>query len=211
MADSKSESAVRRFSGEGSNSQKDDYQQWKRWARARGVKDEALGSLLFTLTERLREFPRRRAGIIRRSRHNFSIVRGKVPGRNQPRSSWRSSGQHLRSQRRKGRDSWCLYRQRSEQPSMQPRLRGSSFHQGGYRVSGIGIAWLSCAELKGQLCFGSSEFVYHSSGILCSLGWLLAWFVTNNGASSVIQQDQTADCESGQRPNTQTLIFSTSR
>eukprot|EP00438_Fugacium_kawagutii_P020699 Skav229155 [mRNA] locus=scaffold2275:264912:272030:- [translate_table: standard] len=51
------ESAVRRFSGEGANPQKD-YKQWRRWARAyltvqkaRGVKEEALGSLLFTLLD----------------------------------------------------------------------------------------------------------------------------------------------------------------
>lgn len=57
MSEGKPETAVRRFSGEGANPQRD-YKQWKRWSRAylvaqkaRGVNEEALGSLLFTLLD----------------------------------------------------------------------------------------------------------------------------------------------------------------
>ena len=55
--ESRPETAVKRFSGEGPNPQKE-YKQWKRWSRAhlvvqkaRGVRQEALGSILFTLLD----------------------------------------------------------------------------------------------------------------------------------------------------------------
>ena len=58
MADlSKSDSMVRRFSGEGQDPQRD-WKRWKRWARAyltvqkaRGVDESALGAMLFTLLD----------------------------------------------------------------------------------------------------------------------------------------------------------------
>lgn len=57
MAETRAETAVKRFSGEGACPQKD-YKQWKRWSRAyltvqkaRGVNETALGSLLYTLLD----------------------------------------------------------------------------------------------------------------------------------------------------------------
>ncbi len=57
MGDSSKESMVKRFSGDGSDPQKE-YKRWKRWSRAyltvqkaKGTPDEALGSLLFTLLD----------------------------------------------------------------------------------------------------------------------------------------------------------------
>ena len=54
---SKNESMVRRFNGEGQDRQKE-WKRWKRWARAyltvqkaRGVDKKAMGSLLFTLLD----------------------------------------------------------------------------------------------------------------------------------------------------------------